>query len=143
MLDAQVETRRIGEYTYHVIPLPAGQSLRLGIRAAKIVAPLIGGVSTLAEAKGALGHALVDAIESLDDSLITYLIETLTPTTQVEHGAKKFPLDKVYDEHFRGRLVDNLEWMKFALELNLGPLVARLLKEAGAEVEAVAVLAKA
>ena len=129
MLDIQVQSKVIGGVRYDVTPLAAGSALKLAARVARVIAPVIADVSSMAEVKGALGSALSDLLESLDDATVEYLYTTMAPSTIVVTAGARLPLDKCFDEHFRGRVMECLEWLKFALEVNYRPLVERLLSE--------------
>ncbi len=130
MLAIQTHEKTIDSVRYIVTPLPAGTALKMAARVARILAPIVSEVSTMAEAKGALGSALVDLAESLDDATVEYLYTTLAPSTRVVIGSAQLDLDKVFDEHFRGRVRACLEWLRFAMEVNFAPLVESLLSEA-------------
>jgi len=130
MLEIQAQQKTIGDVTYFVTPLAAGAALKMAARIARIIAPAISEVSTMTEVKGALGSALVDLIESLDDATVEYLYTTLAPSTRVMIAGRSLDLGAVFDEHFRGRVRECLEWLRFALEVNFAPLVESLLKEA-------------
>ena len=135
MLDLQVETRTIGDATYHVTPLPAGAALKMTARVGRILMPVIGeGASLLGRDRAkaatvddllAVGRILEGALDSLDDATVEYLYTTLAPTTQVDRGGKKVPLDRCFDAHFQGRLVECFLWLRFALEVTFRPLVER------------------
>jgi hypothetical protein len=133
LLDLQTQQKAIGNAVYVVTPLPAGAALKMAARIARIIAPVISEVSSMTEVKGALGSALVDLIEALDDATVEYLYTTLAPSTRVMIGGASLDLGAVFDEHFRGRVLECMEWLKFSLEVNFAPLVESLLKEASAE----------
>lgn len=131
MIEDQTQTRRIGDVTYHVIPLPAGKALVMSARLARFLMPVIGEAATLLGHKGdklsvedlfTMTKILDGMLDGLNDDAITYLYETLAPTTQAERGEKKVQLASCFDEHFRGRLLECFQWLRFCLEVNFGPL---------------------
>lgn len=135
MLDIQTEVETIGDATYHVQPLPAGAALKMLARIGRAIMPVLGEGATLLSRDRSkpvtvsdlvtVGRMLEGVVESLDDATVEYLHTTLAPTTKVEHGGKKLALETCFHEHFRGRLVECLLWLKFALKVTYGPLVER------------------
>lgn len=139
MLDIQTQERIIGDVIYHVQPLPAGKALVMSRRLVALIMPVLGesaafagrdktATVTMADLVG-MSRIVDGIIDGMDDAAVMYLYETLAPTTQAQYGGKKVSLEKCFDVHFQGRLLECFLWLKFCLEVNFGPLVARLLKE--------------
>lgn len=136
LLEVQTEERAIGGVIYRVTPLPAGKALVLSRRLAALIVPTLGDLAQFAARPSgspvtagdlvALVKVLDLIVDSMDDAAVVYLYETFAPTTQAVVGEKKFALEKSFDVHFQGRLVECLEWLRFCLEVNFRPLVGRL-----------------
>lgn len=133
---ATLHSRTIGDVTYHVVPLAAGAALRVMTRVLKMAAPSFGDVASLREAASAVGTLLSGVAESLDDGAVEYICAELAKVTQVEAApGKRQELAGMFDEHFRGRIVELFEWLRFAAEVTYGPLVEKLRAQATAAPE--------
>ena len=126
MLAAQVQSKAIGEHSYEVLPLPAGMSLKVLARVLKMVGPAFSDVASLSEAASAVGTVLAGGLAELDEETVAFVCSELAKVTTVVDGDKKLQLSRVFDEHFRGRIVDLFAWLRFAAEVTYGPLGAAL-----------------
>lgn len=136
---------KIGEHTYEVTPLLAREGLRtwnlLVSLAAAPLARVLRAVSSdalnAASRSGKLDMAalgeldashLADAAQAffaeLDGAKQDRLLETLLDTARVD-GQELWP---VFDVHFQGRYDAVYRLLWFALEVNYGPFVGRLLQ---------------
>lgn len=127
-LDLPEETRTIGGLVYTVQPLPTRKALQVMARVLKMAAPGFGDVASLeraAEHMGALVGTLTALLGELDEAVLLFLCESFAEVSHVEIGSgKRLSLGGAQlDEHFRGKLPDLFEWLKFAVEVTYGPLV--------------------
>jgi hypothetical protein len=127
MLAVQAQERVIGGVRYSVQPLAAGVALRLMARAMRLAAPAFADLRSIQDAAKITGAMLAGLLTDLDDATLEMVTGELAKVTQV-HGEndKAAPLAVIYDEHFRGRIVEQIEWLRFAGEVTYGPLGARL-----------------
>ena len=136
MLSAQTHQKTIGGIVYEVIPLAAIVCMKLEARVARTLLSVIGESASLAgrdKSKPVTADDLIviarmadGILEALDDATIDYLFGLFAPCSYALSGSTKLHLAETCDEHFRGRPVECLEWLRFCLEVNLGPLGARL-----------------
>jgi hypothetical protein len=77
-----------------------------------------------------VGNVTLDALDPAD---FDWLVKTLQPATKVGivdvagGGKVNFvDLPHVFEDHFAGRYPQMLEWLKFSLEVNYGPLQGAL-----------------
>lgn len=116
------QSRAIGDTTYEVIPLSASDSLEVAARVLGVVGTGLKSVAALRDAAQAVGVLLASSLDALDAADLKFLATTFAAVTKVVNGDKKVPLTNTYDEHFRGRFWDMLEWVRFAAEVTYGPL---------------------
>ncbi len=129
MLEAQKRT--IGEHTYEVTQLTAPIGRKLLVRLFKVLGPPIGaalaglpegdgdGVATGDLKTKAIGDAVMMLAETLTESELEHLVETLTPTTLYSLEADKWLQLKDDNEfHWAGRFLDMFAWIGFCLECN-------------------------
>lgn len=127
-LDLPEETRVIGGFVYTVQPLPTRKALQVMTRVLKMAAPGFGDVASLeraAEQMGALVGTLTSLMGELDEAVLLFLCESFAEVSKVETApGKRLALGGAQlDEHFRGKLPELFEWLKFAVEVTYGPLV--------------------
>jgi len=127
-LDLPEETRTIGGLVYTVQPLPTRKALQVMARVLKMAAPGFGDVASLeraAEHMGALVGTLTALLGELDEAVLLFLCESFAEVSRVETApGRRLSLGGAQlDEHFRGKLPDLFEWLKFAVEVTYGPLV--------------------
>lgn len=127
MLAVQEQQRVIGGVTYAVKPLPAGVAMRLMARVLKMAAPAFADLAHLRDASKAVGALLAGSFADLDEATLEYAQAELAKVTDVvgSTGARA-ALPSIFDVHFTGRIVEHLEWLKFAGEVTYGPLLTRL-----------------
>jgi len=130
-LDLPEQQRVIGGLTYAVQPLSARKSLQVMTRVLKMAAPGFGDVASLARAANAVGVLLSGAAEELDEEVVLFVCDAFAEATKVEvEPGKLLPLRSnnvsQWDDHFRGKPVELFAWIRFAAEVNFGPLVAEL-----------------
>lgn len=116
------QTRAIGDVTYEVIPLNASDSIEVAARVLGVVGSGLKSVAALRDAAAAIGVLLASSLDALDAADLKFLAVTFAKVTKAVDGDKKVPLANTYDEHFRGRFWDMLEWVRFAAEVTYGPL---------------------
>ena len=134
------QDKQIGDCTYTVTMLPAKLGNRVLLKLMKSVAPVFavasGGVAALAA--GGIGPA----IQSLSEDDFDWIAQQLAEKTEVNMGGDQSPtLARVFDLHFAGKYMEELEWLEFAIEVNYGPFF-RELKRRAAEAKAKADAAK-
>lgn len=126
-LDLPSETRTIGGLAYTVQPLSARKSLQVMTRVLKMAAPGFGDVASLSAAAKAFGVFVSRAAEELDEETLFYLFDAFAEVSKVEIApGKLLPLKSgdvaQWDDHFRGKMVELFEWLRFAAEVTFGPL---------------------
>lgn len=127
-LDLPEEHREIGGLLYRVRPLTTRKSLQVLTRVLRMTAPAFGDVADLeraAEQMGALIGTLTSLLGELDEAVLLFLCESFAEVSAVETapGFKLALAGAAFDEHFRGKLPDLFEWLRFAVEVTYGPLV--------------------
>ena len=140
MRNAQVQTKRIGEASYEVLPLATGMSLKVLSRVLKMAAPAFADLKSMAEAASAVVALLSELAAGLDEDALAFVTAEFAKVTTVSIGDKKLPLGGergIYEEHFRGDIMGLFEWLKFAAEVTYGPLFERLKAEAAPKPAAV------
>ena len=130
-LDLPEESRTIGGLVYTVQPLPTRKALQVMARVLKMAAPGFGDVASLeraAEHMGALVGTLTALLGELDEAVLLFLCESFADVSRVQMAipmslGKNAAGGYGFDEHFRGKLPDLFEWLRFAVEVTYGPLV--------------------
>lgn len=127
MLAVQSQEKVIGGQRYVVQPLAAGVALRVMSRVMRLAAPAFADLRSIQDAAKVTGAMLAGILTDLDDATLEMITTEFVKVTQVfGQGDKSVQLATVYDEHFRGRIVEQIEWLRFAGEVTYGPLGARL-----------------
>lgn len=131
MLKAQRDEKVIGDVKYIVRPLPTSVALKVMCRVLRMSAPAFGDVASLREAASAVGKALSGLLSELDEDVVEYVCNEFAKVTvySTEHG-REVQLAPVFEVHFTGKLVECLEWIRFAGEVTYGPLARRLATQA-------------
>lgn len=135
MRDLQTQTKRCGDFEYEVTPLPASKALQVARRLGKAVAPALtklGSLDAKAVQIGALGEAFEQLFAGLSDEDIAFCNKAFAECTTIVEGEARPLLSKQFDTHFQGALDAWLEWTRFCLEVNFGPLVKGLGATVGA-----------
>jgi hypothetical protein len=130
-LDLPEQSREIGGAVYTVMALPTRRALQVMARVLKMAAPAFGDVNALelaAEQMGAFIGAVTSLAGELDESVLLFLCESFADVSRVHatipmHLGKNAAGAYGFDDHFRGKLPDLFEWLKFAVEVTYGPLV--------------------
>lgn len=127
-LDLPEQSRTIGGLVYTVQALPTRRALQVMTRVLKMAAPGFGDVASLeraAEHLGALVGTLTALLGELDEAVLLFLCESFAEVSKVEiaPGRPIALAGPAFDEHFRGKLPDLFEWLRFAVEVTYGPLV--------------------
>lgn len=129
------ERKTIGNDTYEVKPLPAGQGIRMLARLGKILGPGVDTAVKQGTAGDAFGLDIRGVISgfgtvaaALDPVEFEAILREFAATTTliVEGSGKPTVLLQVFDLHFAGRFEVVFEWIAFALEVNFGPLLDAL-----------------
>ena len=118
----KVEEATIDGVRYQVQQVGAALGAEIMFRLARSFGAIIAGLNV-----GTL------SVESLSPADFNWLLKQLVSGTKVgivdEKGdgrERMADLSFVFDDHFAGRYPQMLEWMKFALEVNFGPLAGAL-----------------
>lgn len=120
------EEKTIEGTAYRVLPVAAGIGQKILLRAAKVGAPTV--MTLLASPKSAKGAwmaaipSVMRLVELLSEEDVEYITKEFARETQCGSGGKMRPLGDCYDEHFRGAYPALLQWLRFAWEVNFGPL---------------------
>lgn len=141
------ETTTIGPHTYrvrHIDPLTATD---ITVDLAKLFGPVIAAVggtilsgsNTKSQLKSlldgeklkdehgepiedgtpqAIERALSGLFEKLSKEQIRYLINVMSPVTEVKKGDKWPQLDSIFEIHFRGDPAGIFKWLGFAMQVN-------------------------
>lgn len=131
LLKAQTEEKTIGGVKYFVQPLMTSTSLKVMCRVLRMAAPAFGDVASLREAASAVGKALSGLLSDLDEDVLEFVCAELAKVTTFEpEPGKRLPLAPAFELHFQGRLVELVEWIRFAGEVTYGPLARSLASKA-------------
>lgn len=119
------DVRDIEGAIYEVRPLPTTKGLRLMTRLARILGD---GAGALMEGSSGVAKALPALLESIPDDLLAEVCVMLGErTTVVLSPSQKPPLTgEFFEVHFAGRYHVLVQWLRFALEVNYGPLAGWL-----------------
>jgi len=120
------QQKTINGVLYEVTPLGASKGLQLFTRVARVVGPGLERVTSLEDASGAVLAALGTLAENLDADNLEAICRLLADSTMARVNGKELALGAVFDAHFAGDLGSLFEWLKFGIEVNLGPLLAAL-----------------
>ena len=127
------ERETIGGRVYEVTPLPAGPGVRVMVQLARMFAPALGAATSLTALATAVRSGFADVADRLDPEQLEALCRTLATYTRVEvTPGKVVGLSEVFDLHFQANYFELLLWLKFALQVNFGPLVDEVLARAAA-----------
>lgn len=122
------EKKLIGKYTYIVTQVDAEVGLEATARLANLlgpgfaVAPTEGGMNA-----ATLGSVLAQVLSNpaLHQQL-KWFVQAFGECTQVVlSDTQSRTLSDIYREHFRGEVEDQLTWLLFAFEVNMGSFFAR------------------
>lgn len=119
--------KQIGEHTYEVTTLGAKMGLKVGMRLTKALARgteleelKAGGITVMGAITKAFAHILI----ALPEEDFDFIVSTFAQSTVVVLSDEQRPsLAKMFDLQFAGRYEDFIEWLKFCVEVNYGPLV--------------------
>jgi hypothetical protein len=111
---AQSKTKTIGEYEYIVTPLPSEESTEVLRRLSGVLG---NGVSKLAGDSDGIA-AIGGLFSSITKEDKDYLLSVFVKQTWVKQGDRKLPLESCFNEHFRGFMDEQMQWVTFCMELN-------------------------
>ena len=115
--------------TYSVTPLSAvkGRSLLV-----KLGPTLAAGMAALASKDVT---AATKIFETLDENLLTYVCDTLAPSTQVTVDGRTDPLNKtgLQDQLFQANYLEMFQWILFCLEVNYSDFLRGLGDQSNAQ----------
>jgi hypothetical protein len=121
------ETKQIGEYQYQVTQVSSGVGLEAAARMANILGPGFGaapdeGGLNAATLASVLGKVLSNPALS---GQLKWFVAAFAERTQIGYSdGRTQSLSKVYEEHFSGEVVNQLDWLRFAFEVNMGSFFA-------------------
>jgi len=127
----EAETLTIGSFTYAVAKLPARAGVRLATRVGAMLAPVLADLAgTIGTSPDKQDAAIAGALQTLLtredlDSQVEFLNNTLGAATQVhwttnEGQPASRTLDAAFfDAHFRDNYDSWLQWLVFAVKVNL------------------------
>lgn len=121
------EEKQIGEYTYVVRKLLAREGMRLGVRVGGLLAPVISSLmASGGEFEAVIGEAVGELFKkpALADEIdqIMILMAQVTEVSWTQDGEERtLALSKTafFDAHFQDRFDSLIEWLVFALTVNL------------------------
>jgi hypothetical protein len=119
--------KQIGSSVFSVMPLGAAKARSLSVKVARMVGPGMQGDWTL-DAEGMVkivGAIMMNANEDEVNALVAILAESTMIEVVAGSGAK-VPFLTVMDTHLAGAIDEQMQWIAFAMEVHLGPLVAWL-----------------
>jgi len=127
MRTIQAKVVTIGDTTYAIKPLPAGLATEVLVRVGRMAAPAFADLTSLRDAAKAVGSLVSGLLVDADPATVKFLEQSFAGVTEIV-GAndKRASLASVFDVHFSGYIVEQLEWLKAAAEVTYGPLLARL-----------------
>jgi hypothetical protein len=124
----ETRSRKIGDCTYTITLLPAGQGLTinallyraLGPSLAEMAANLEGDFSLADLPWAAITAAVKELTIRLDEADLRTLCTTFAATTEVTlpDGKTKPRLNDVFDSHFAGKYARMYQWLFFCLQEN-------------------------
>lgn len=117
--------RKIGEYTYLVVPLQTSEALEVERRLRAI---LFTGVEKLGT-QGDITAGLAGLFKALTADDQGYITNLFCENTQIQQGAKVTLLKHDYDEHFAGHLDEWLDWVLFCLDVNFSSFLTGVLSK--------------
>jgi hypothetical protein len=113
----------IGEYTYQVTQVSASVGLEAAARLANIMGP---GFSVAPDEGGLNGMGLGRVIGQIIGNPrlapeLAWFVTAFGKLTQVgfPDGRTSKTLADIYEEHFRGEIANQLQWLYFAFEVNM------------------------
>ena len=111
---AQSKTKTIGEYEYIVTPLPSEESTEVLRRLSGVLGNGVAKLAGDSDGIAAIG-GLFGSITKEDKD---YLLSVFVKQTWVKQGDRKLPLETCFNEHFRGSMDEQMQWVAFCMELN-------------------------
>lgn len=127
----QTESKAIGDHTYLVTQLGAGEGRKMFVRLTRALAPVFGALlEDAGSTKGgfklgdmsleSLSRTLHELAQRLTEDDLEYVCRTFGAKTMVQVGEGKeiqLTLDK-QELHFAGRYGHMFQWLAFCLEVN-------------------------
>lgn len=116
------EIKQIGGFQYQVTQVSAGVGLEAAARMANLIgpgftaAPETGGMNSMTLG-AVLGKVLSNPALS---SQLAWFVKEFGEKTQVGFpDGKTQTLARIYETHFAGEIADQLDWLRFAFEVNM------------------------
>jgi hypothetical protein len=130
----EAQTLELDGRVFHVQQLPGKKATVLFHQLVAILVPVLAkagagaaGVKTLADLDlSSVADAAEMLFHKLPEPEFMKLVERLAASATVEMDGKRFDLWPKYDDVFRGDVLGVLRFLKFALEVNFGPLLEGL-----------------
>jgi len=128
MKSMKSDTKQIGEYKYLVTQVSSGVGLEAAARMANLLgpglgaAPETGGMNALT-----LGAVLSKVLSNPAlHSQLAWFVGAFGSCTQVAFpdGKTTRTLSDIYETHFAGEISNQLEWLRFAFEVNMSSFFA-------------------
>src|SRR5438105_8238745 len=113
------KVKEIGGNQYKVFQFGARKGRTVLFRLFKVLGPGLSALAQADKASDALGPALMALAESANEDDFTYLCDACAEVTKLIQTASfsdgktqeiEQDLNKVFDEHFRGKYVDMVRW---------------------------------
>lgn len=120
------QSTEIGGHRYTVSMLDPLTAEDLLVLVVNVVGPSIGAVAGSVKSENepvpreAIEAAIAGFCQRISKAQLREVIAMLTPVTTVEIAGKTPALDRIFSEHFRGRLGALNRWLLFAIKVQLG-----------------------
>jgi len=117
------ETKQIGDFQYQVTQVSSGVGLEAAARMANILGPGFGAAPVDGGLDGATLGAVLGKVFSNPalSAQLKWFVQAFAARTQVGFSdGRTQDLSKIYEEHFAGEVVNQLAWLRFAFEVNMG-----------------------
>lgn len=115
----------LGSESYRVTALPATASRRIFTGLTKAAGPVIAKASE-GDSSQSVAALLGEALQNVDDSFMDELCDTFAAVTQVDN-IPKISDRASFDEHFSGRMGDQLKWIAECLKWEYSDFLSGLL----------------
>ncbi len=121
------QSKVVGEFEYTVTQLGAKMADRVLLKIMKSVAPVF---LVMGAARNGGKIDVAGALAALSEEDFEWVRDRLAESTdvQLDKGAPR--LLQIYDAHFRGKTMERVEWLEFAIEVNYGPFFRELKERA-------------
>lgn len=128
------QTKQIGECSYEVTPFGAKIGNRVLLKVIKSIAPIYFVAAAAGGLKAIGTEGVASALAGVDEDEFEWIVEKFASSTDVIFADGRRPtLHSVYDMHFAGRYLEELDWLEFVIEVNFGPFFQELKRKAAAK----------